>query len=491
MPGFGANEGGKQVKGKEKDDEENDNDRTRPGQGEPERGTACPGQQWSVEIGSGDFLKGITDWESQQCLAPQPMAVKASLAADPAPTTAASDRSRKRTLTRTTKHAHQGTCNVPPAKAPRTDDGLSNTNILRLLHAEVIEVILKLVGPVAWRSRSVSKKWNDIVTHAHGHAIKLARAVVRTLQPDEAWRFRSVSRTWRWVVDEVHKKQLYWYRAPRRIAIPVVFEMYPNTNVLQYMGSSLPQAQLLRVAYLGIRHIKSTLRKRTHVVCEYFAEAQKVRETLTKYYTVTTGKSIETNCVAVFKRRDANWFVLNFWFQPEVPDGPEYKFATDLMKLVRNMHAEVRVLHSGCELISVDKAMCIFCAMTFYVHEQSFSSKIDDGCLAWYTFSPSIFGNQGSVAAYFGEDFAKLWFHPHSTQREQEQLLQYCVLLTRPKICLILYDDYESRTVSATVSMASAVAQVTSNADNSIAEELFQGIDWDDFYDYTGSSGNE
>lgn len=247
--------------------------------------------------------------------------------------------------------------------------------------------------------------------------VDIIASIVGFFEPIEAWPLRLVKRSWRTAVDRAH-----WPVVPRKI------------DGIGYPSDQRAEELRICAALSAITHLKALLRTGGNAE-RFTGEARGVTKALTeRYRQYSRGKQIAQNCVAVFRRGPTRHFALNFWHPswdqsmlthalwdgaPVHPDGA-------LMDRISHMHAEVRVLHAGLSPSSVDKPMCMFCAMTFQLRGEVHPHHLRQ--LEWYTFSTHIFSTRHNVATYFGTEFADLWFR--STNDERTRMLGYCVKLT-------------------------------------------------------------
>lgn len=244
---------------------------------------------------------------------------------------------------------------------------------------------------------------------------------------------RKVCKKWSGIIKECKRKYGSRFSQPVMIKLggPYPF-LLDDCNTKQ-----------LRIALNAFKFIQDKLSNAKQCVeAELFTgEAQGIVTAVSQKYSQITKNSLFNNCICIYKDKETNKVTLNFvqfgdWDKGDglstLLSGKQLSLDLSVMQKTLHMHAEIRVLHEKQTPSSVDKPMCVFCAMTFYVISKSgerYPYKV--GKLEWYTFSPRIFFNPEYRSAYFGKEFACEWASASDDIRER--LLQTCVALTNPE----------------------------------------------------------
>lgn len=263
-------------------------------------------------------------------------------------------------------------------------------------------------------------------------AVALEIAFRNALEPRDAWKSREVSKAWRQFVDKLH-----WFVVPQKI-----------DAVAEPLNDELANDELAKVAFGAMLHLRKTFVGGALVAKQ---DAQAVKNALKPRYSQLSKKDIENNCVALYDVGGTTFFVLNFFcwkdsfvrmFDPIGVDSFQATGATNVMRKIDWMHAEVRILHERHDSRSIDKEMCVFCSATFGLLTLR-PRRSHGGELKWYTFSSYIFATRERLRQFFGDAFAMRWMACDNATRRR--LLSYCVALTNQT----LFENVSRRVTSS------------------------------------------
>lgn len=190
----------------------------------------------------------------------------------------------------------------------------------------------------------------------------------------------------------------------------------------------------------AVAHMQALLRKGSAfqvIQTGATSVAGKLMTRLEHGYNKATRSDIHQNCLSVFVSGDSTpTFTMNFLpkdYQPQDSGNPALLLNHELMRRCTHMHAEVRAL--GHDVTSIDKAMCLFCAVTFRVRGSRRGEFHEKG-LQWYTFHPSILVRPDMVRTVFGAPFLQKWLSSSNDQRRL--LLAQCLFaLSRLHWCKV------------------------------------------------------
>jgi hypothetical protein len=174
------------------------------------------------------------------------------------------------------------------------------------------------------------------------------------------------------------------------------------------------------ITKLAIQHMQTILHSNTSsnvsVMTGASTDAYKVFNKITNVYNNMSRSNIKSNCVCVCGNDESIKFVMNFL--PSVENRSQFVHALneeshrpmneELMQQYQGMmHAEIRTIHSPYQTKSIDKAMCLFCAVTFRM--RGISGQYHTRRLQWYTFSPHVLKSIDNIRYVFGNTFANVW----------------------------------------------------------------------------------